>query len=260
MKTMSRIVLGVVVIGSIGGLVVAAGAQRSPERKAKTVMGDGLYAALQTSVPQVVLHHAVFGHSVQIASAEPTGLDAGGSPSRVPVVLRYASPGVVIGTDYRATRVDVADPVSVGDLIVGGVVENAGASAVLLMYSGGGEVRLSPGERVYIGAKARILEPPGAEGGVAMSQAESGLVLTQDGFLLGGVAGEGGPEPIFKPSHCVECSCECKGTGCSCSITIAAPTSTQNCNNTDNTACKCTGGACIGRTSGCFTIFVPCAE
>lgn len=232
------------------------GAQRRDGSRSRIEKADGLYAALQEPVPAIVLHQAVFGRPVQLSSVRPLGLDDRGALSAAPVALEYASSGVVIGKDHRAFRVDIGDAVAIGDFIVGGVVENVGSTSVYLFYADGGEIQLDPGERLYVGTEARILEPAGAEGGVAAREGVQEPVLHVDADGRAVLAP--GPSPEVAPSHCAECKCQCSGNNCSCAITIGASIG-FDCGKSNGTSCVCSS-TCSGRTQGCFLRFVPCAS
>lgn|GEM_PF-4778680 len=225
----------------------------------KTVRGNGIYSALQEPVPPVVLHHAIFGRPVQISDARPVRTDNLDTAFDVSTVLVYASSGVVIGKDHRAIRVDPGDAVSIGDFIIGGVVENRGNSSLRLFLNGGGDIRLKAGERLYVGTEARILEPQGSQGGVAVGDDWTEPILHVDANGRAVLASGGSPR-LAPPTHCAQCNCECSGNHCSCPITIAASINTD-CGDSNGTTCECgTNPECVGRTKGCILTFVPCAQ
>jgi len=247
--------------------VATDGAQLRDGSRSPVDKAEGIYAALQEPVPQIALHHAIFDRPVQLSDARPVGVDHRGAPSTVPVKLVYASSGVVIGKDLRASRVDVGDTVALGDFIVGGVVENVGSTPVYLSFAGGGEVKLDRGDRLYVGTEARILEPPGAEGGVAASGDKPELLVVVDadgqGHMVfvdanGQVAFADGASPTLpSPSHCSLCNCSCSA-GDSCAVTITPDT--NSCSGLDGKRCRCTSGGSVGNLSSCTIVFEPCGS
>lgn len=198
--------------------------------------------ALSEGVPLVdSIEHWVFGRSVEL-SRVATLNDSGTEIGPAPVRLQAVGSGVVISADYRARRVDTGDPIVVGDIIVGGLIENTGAFVVRLFFAYGGDVTLAPEEHLYVGDATRILGPdPGSNGGVA-------------DHLLGPPGGGG--------TYCWVCECTCTHSAGSCTMRIAS-TSTESCSIAEGVACECPRGGdkppYRGTSGECSKVLVPCS-
>ncbi len=234
-----RISLTVAVLAMGGVLLDSAMAQRSVADRVRVFKGEGLISALQEPVPPVVIHEAVFGRPVQLFGVQ--ALDAYGTEIGAVIELEAAGAGIVID-NFRAFRVDTGDRIEVGDFVVGGVVANAGETAVLLTFAGAHDIFLGPGERLYVGTEERLLREADEKGSALTAKAT----------------------PKKPGTHCPVCSCTCTCTGGGhCTITYDTTSGADVCalGNSNGCVCPAVSGQpdCnSGTTSGCSRVFVPC--
>lgn len=195
-------------------------------------------SALRESVPPVGIYaeHAIFNRMVRIERVE--SLKADGRPSRASAVLKAIGSGLVIDAGGRAARIDVDDLLAVGDWIIGGIAENAGDHPVRIIFDGGREMTLQPGEVFYVGTYERLLRPdqiPGAKHAVAKR------IETVSARAA---------------SHHFVCECQCVGQDQGAIAITVDTTASTDCGNINGTRCSIPGGE-DGRTSECRKVALP---
>ncbi len=226
MRCETRVIVTSVLLVVVNGLVARAGQESdSPARN----INEELLAALDDQpLPSMVIHHLVFGRAIELDNVQAINEDAIGIDASV--LLEIVGPGMIVPRASEPKHVNTGDAVVVGDVIIGGVIQNVSDGvAAVLSFANEGTMTLGPGEGLYIGSEKRLIA----------QESEVSLAVA-----------------ALRPAQLV-CACKCdpEGPEDPCSLELPAELTTE-CSAMNGILCGC-GSPFDGALDNCKLMVQP---